>query len=150
MRELFPLAIKSTLDTLGVGMAQSLTPPALFVDLDDVTATEEVFSSTTPAILWELGRLDESPRDPLYALTFSVGVRTSNDAANYTIMNLVGKLKEVFPIGRRILVADLSDSGTPAPIGQMIITKVDLNPQVYDRTSGIRMVSVIGRAQRYG
>lgn len=150
MRERFLVAIKSTLDKLGNDLALAQPTPTKFVDLDDSTAVEAVMSSTDNAIIWELSGFDDNPQDPLYSVVFNIGARTSNDAANYSILTLVGKVREVFPIGAKLEVRDYSDMVMSDVQGFLFITMINVNPQMYDRTSGIRMVTVSARAQRYG
>jgi hypothetical protein len=149
MREEFLLAVKSTLDKKGSTLALAQATATKFVDLDDSTAVEEVMSSTDDAIIWELSGFDEVPADPLYHLAFNIGARTSNDAANYGILSLVGKVKEVFPLGSKVEIRNYAEDVESPVLGVMFITFVAVNPQLYDRTSGIRMVTVTARAQRY-
>lgn len=145
----FLLAVKSTIDKLGIDLAASQTPPVRFVDLDDATSVEEVFKSTDAAIIWEFSGLEDDPSDPLYTATFSIGARTSNDAANYSILSLVGKVRAVFPVGEMIDVIDYSDTVASQKQGNMIVTSVSVNPQAYDRTSGIRLITIVARVQRF-
>jgi hypothetical protein len=149
MREQFLLAIKSTLDKFGNDLALAQPAETKFVDLDDSTAVEAVMASTDDAVVWEMSGFDDHPRDPLYSVVFNIGARTSNDAANYGMLALVGKVKEIFPIGKKLEVRDYSDDTASDVKGFLFITSVAVNPQMYDRTSGIRMVTVTARAQRY-
>lgn len=145
----FLVAVKSTIDKLGNDLAQSQVPPALFVDLDDSTATEDAMSSEADAIVWELGTLEEEPADPLYMLTFSIGARTTNDAANYDILRLTGKVREHFKKGNTYRVRDYSDLVASVEMGVIRITDVVVMQQSFDRTSGVRLVTVYARAQRF-
>jgi len=149
MREQFLLSIKSSLDKFGNDLALAQPTETKFVDLDDSTAVEAIMTSTDNAIIWELSGFDDSPRDPLYSVVFNIGARTSNDAANYGILALIGKVKEIFPIGRKLDIRDYSDDVASDVSGFLLITSVTVNPQMYDRTSGIRMITVTGKAQRY-
>lgn len=145
----FLLAIKSTIDKLGSSLAAAQTPPVRFVDLDDSTAVEEVFTSLDPAIIWEFTGLEDAPADPLYTAIFSIGARTTNDAANYSILNLVGKVRAIFPVGGMIDILDYSDTVASAKQGNLVVTSVSVNPQAYDRTAGIRLITITARAQRF-
>ena len=147
--ETFLLAIKSTIDKLGNDLALSLTPPALFVDLDDATATEAALASETNTIVWSLGEFQEDPRDPIYRLSFDIGPRTCNDPSNYTILALTGKVKALFVPGSAIAIKDYSGALATATQGTLFITDVSVNQQVYDKTSGVRLVSIYARAQRW-
>lgn len=145
----FLLALKSTIDKLGNDLAQAQVPPISFVDLDDSTATEAVFTSTNNALIWEMSSFDESPADPLYMATFHIGARTVNDPSNYSILALTGKVKEVFKVGSRIEIKDYSGLAASAKQGSLTIINVSVNPQAYDRTSGVRLISVTARARRW-
>lgn len=149
MKELFLVAVKSTLDKLGNDLALSQVTPTKFVDLDDATAVEAVLTSTEDAILWELSSFDVAPVDPLYRVEFNIGARTTNDPANYNILKLAGKVREVFQIGSKIEIRDYSGDTASSPLGFLFVTFIAVNPQVYDRVSGIRMISVSAKAQRY-
>jgi hypothetical protein len=145
----FLVAIKSTIDKLGNDLALAQTPPATFVDLDDITAVEEAMKSTNNCIIWEMNGLEEDPRDPLYLVPFSIGARTVNDAANYNILKLTGLVKSTFPVGASIDIKDYSGVTATASQGKLIIMSVSVNPQGFDRTSGVRLISIMARAQRW-
>ena len=91
-----------------------------------------------------------TPRDPLYAVSFQIGARTVNDPANYDIMLLVGKLKEVFNVGASVSIHDYTGASAGPKIGAMLISEVTVLPQEFDKVSGIRMISLEGRAHRLG
>lgn len=145
----FLLAVKSTIDKLGSDLASAQVPPVRFVDLDDSTAVEEVLTSTDPAIIWEFSGLEDSPSDPLYTAVFSIGARTTNDAANYSILSLVGKVRAIFPVNEVIEIKNYSDVVASAKQGNMRVTSVSVNPQAYDRTSGLRLITIAARVQRF-
>lgn len=147
-QESFPVALKSTVDKLGWGLALAETPAVKFVDLDNVVNTAALFESNDTAMIWSMAVLVPTPSDPLYACSFTIGARTVNDAANYDIMLLVGKLGNVFQEGVIIGIHDYTGAAAGPRIGVLTVTKVTVLPQEYDKVSGIRMISVEARAQR--
>ena len=145
----FLVAIKSTLDKLANGLAEAQIPPIGYVDLDDATAVENVMASTNDAIIWEMGGISEAPRDPLYHLTFSMGARTFNDPSNYNILRLTGLIRSHIPVHLSLDIKDYSGVTATASVGTLRIISVDVNPQLYDKTSGIRLISITATAQRW-
>jgi hypothetical protein len=144
----FPLALKSTIDYLGTSIAARIGPDIDFVDLDDITSVEEVFASLKPTVVWELSMLTPEPRDPLYFGNFSIGMRTSEDAANYTSFNHLGMVTDTFEIGSSHDIKNYSEDVEGLLAGRMFIVSAGLGAQAFDRTSGIRMVTVSFRASR--
>ncbi|RLA43137.1 MAG: hypothetical protein DRR06_12870, partial [Gammaproteobacteria bacterium] len=86
----FPVALKSTVDKIGYDLAQAESPAVEFVDLDNVVNTTALLKTDDTALIWSMGLLVPTPRDPLYSVSFHIGARTVNDPANYDIMLLVG------------------------------------------------------------
>ena len=148
--ESFPVALKSTIDRIGLDLAEAETPPLKLVDLDNVVNTTELMTSEDSALIWSMSVLVPTPTDPLYGCSFTIGARTVNDPANYDIMLLVGKLSTYFQEGVIIDIKDYTGAVAGPKIGVLTITRNTLLPQEYDKVSGIRMVSVEGRAQRLG
>lgn len=146
----FPVALKSTIDKVGYGLGQAETPSIKFIDLDNVVNTTELLTSEDTAYVWSMAVLAEAPTDPLYAVSFQIGARTVNDPANYDIMLLAGKLKEVFNVGSSIDIADYTGAVAGPKIGVLTISNVTVLPQEFDKVSGIRLISLEGRAQRLG
>lgn len=145
----FLKAIKSTIDKIGNDLALAQLPPIQFVDIDDSTATEAVFASDTDAIIWEMNGFEDNPSDPLYLVTFSIGAKTANDPANYNILGLTGLVKNAFPVGDSLDVKDYSGLTASLSQGRLLIQRVNVNPQGYDRTSGVRLISITALAQRW-
>ena len=145
----FLLAVKSTIDKLGVDMATAQVGSPKFIDLDDATATEEAMSKPDPVFIWEMSTFDESPKDPLYRATFSVGVRAMNDPANYGLLKMTGVVGGVFRPGTTFEVKDWSDTVVSPSQGRMIISKSYVNAQGFDRAAGVRMISIDAMVQRW-
>ena len=149
-QESFPVALKSTIDKLGSDLAAAEVPAVKFIDLDNVVNTANLLGSDDTALVWSMAVLAPTPSDPLYACSFQIGARTVNDPANYDIMLLVGKLSEVLQEGQLVDIHDYTGAVAGPRIGVLIITKVTVLPQEYDKVSGIRMIALEGRAQRLG
>ena len=142
----FTLAFKSTIDKMAndVASANSLK----LIDMDDVTALEDLLGSNKDAFVWEFLTFDDMPRDPLYAFSFRVGARTTNDAANYNILTLLDSIKAAFTVGDTYGVVDYSGVVAGIVEGFMTVTAVQVEPQEFDKQSGIRTATVSGRAFR--
>lgn len=147
-QESFPVSLKSTIDKIGWDLAQAEDPPVEFIDLDNIVNTTELMTSEDTALIWRMAVLVEEPSDPLYACSFTIGARTVNDPANYDIMLLVGKLSTLFREGVIVDIHNYTGASVGPKVGVLTITKVTVLPQEYDKVSGIRMVSLEGRAQR--
>lgn len=148
LEEDFLLAFKSTIDKLGYDLAQSQSPSVRFVDLDNTVRTKELFDSEDDGLVWEMLSLSESPIDPLYTATFNIGARTVNDPANYDILALAGKVKAIFKTGASLAIYDYSGPVAGPKGGALIPISVSVMAQQYERVSGIRMLTVVAKAQR--
>jgi len=142
----FTTAFKSTIDKLGndLAVAESLK----LIDLDDLALSSELMKSERDALVWEFLTFDTNPVDPLYSFSFRIGARTVNDAANYNILRLVDAVKGVFPVQSRGLVRDYSGAVAGPAVGTFFITDIRVDPQQYDKNSGLRMILVSGKSVR--
>jgi len=140
----FALAFKSSIDKMANDLAKA--KGLKLVDMDDVTAVTDLLNSNKDALVWEFLTLDETPRAPLYSFAFRVGARTTNDAANYNILSLVGDIKEIFTVGKSYDIVNYSGSVVGPKQGFMFVSDVRVEPQEYDKQSGIRTASVYGKA----
>ena len=142
----FTLAFKSTIDKMAfdVASANSLK----LIDMDDVTAIADLLGSNKDAFVWEFLTFDDMPKDPLYAFAFRIGARTTNDAANYNILTLLDSIKAAFTISDIYDILDYSGASVGAVEGYMIVTGVQVEPQEFDKQSGIRTATITGRAAR--
>lgn len=145
----FLLAVKSTIDKLGVDMATAQPGSPKFIDLDDATATEEAMAKPDPVFIWEMSTFEEAPKDPLYRATFSVGIRAMNDPANYGLLKMTGVIGGVFRPETFFDVKDWSDTLASASQGRIFITKSYVNAQGFDRAAGVRMISIDAMVQRW-
>jgi hypothetical protein len=143
----FLLAAKSTVDKLGLDLAANVGME--FIDLDNVVKTQELFSSDKDAVVWEFNTFTESPKDPLYLLTFNIGGRTVRDSASYVMLKLNESIREVFSLCARIQVKNYSEEIEGPLLGYFMPTEVVITPQQYDKVSGIRMMTVTARSNRY-
>lgn len=144
----FLVSLKSTIDKMGFDLATSLGQA--FVDLDDPVNTAELLASDADAIVWEFLSLDQAPIDPLYSIVFAMGARTVNDAANYNILDFAGQVGDLFPEQEEITILDYTGATVDTTDrGYMFITSVTVDPQQFDKMSGIRLVRIEGKAVRF-
>lgn len=146
----FTVAFKSTIDKLGYDLGQSLSPTLDLIDLDDLVVSAELFKTRKDALVWEFLTMDELPRDPMYSFTFRIGARTVKDIANYNILKMIDSVKAIFPTESNLDISDYSGSVAGPKLGYMFITSVGVDPQMFDKDSGIRMILVSGRCVRSG
>jgi hypothetical protein len=135
--------VKSTIDKYGVDIAQAYGNGVAFLDLDDTVNAAEIMSGKVSAIVWTLLRMDEAPRAPLYALHFGIGAKTTLDAGNYNMSALLDAVGGIMAKGETLQIRDYSPGGDGVtPQGTISITDVSVDPQLFDKESGIRLISV--------
>jgi len=143
----FPLHVKSTIDRKVADLSQLLQIP--FVELDDSVNTDELLTSNKTCLVWRFIDMDEDPQDPLYSLSFVVGVKTTSDPSNYELLGIVSDIKNAFKKSEWIDVYDYSQVSLPVtPSGAIFITNSGVDPQVMDRQSGARMLALEARCMR--
>ena len=143
----FPLYLKSTIDKLlnGIGTAWSLP----VVDIDSAAMFAELLESDQAAIVWAIGSITEAPLDPLWAIDFDVGIKTSLDPAQYQSMELSSSLSTALAPNSQIPVFNYSGAQIGTTLqGKLYITSAVMQPSQPDRLFGIRMLNVQGRAVR--
>lgn len=143
----FPACVKATIDKLANSLA--LAKGVRYVDLDDVTMTAELFRSEDTAIVMEYNTLEKDPDDPLYAGSFHIGARTVRDPGNYSILKLVGDVEDLFQKGMRIEVKDSYEELETGIQGVIFPGDTSIMSQQYDMVSGIRLIEVTFKAQRF-
>ncbi len=145
----FTLAIKSTIDKAGTDLAASLGV-AKFVDLDDPVNMAEAMASTDDVIVWRFVTLDEDPIDPLYSIIFAIGAKTSIDPSSYDLLSFVSKTKKTFAVSEGMDIYDWSGAAVPTEkLGVISFIESGVDTQMFDKESGVRMVTVAGRVQRF-
>ena len=146
----FLLWVKTTIDRYGADFAAA-KGIAKKVDLDDITNTKALLASDDTAVVWSIETLSESPVDPMYSLVFTMGIRIATDPANYTMMDLVGSIGDLFSVGDNIIVRDyLSADPLSDNKGDFTISSVRIDPQQFDNVSGIRVATIYAKAVRVG
>lgn len=144
----FLLHVKSTIDYYGSTLATALGVTKK-VDLDDIVKTKELLSSDETAVVWEVSSLRDNPIDPLYDMIFSMGVKINNDPSNYNMMTLLSEVKALFPVGDTFVIRDYSTVSAPTvQQGTFTVSNVRVDPQQFDRVSGIRLITVHTKAVR--
>lgn len=142
-------SVKSTIDKLGVDLAKGFDPDLKFVDLDDTALNHEILTKGEDSIVWELATLEQDPIDPLYTIIFGVGARTMDDPSRYSMARILGEVSVIFTKGSSIDIFDFSTDGDGVTKqGFMVITDVMVDPQMFDREAGIRLVMVTAKAVR--
>jgi len=143
--------VKSTIDKAGVDIAQAYGGSIKFVDLDDSVEVESLLSSDETAVVWELISLAEDPVAPLYTLQFGIGAKTTKDAGNYNMSDLLDAVHTTIKKDGSLDVVDYTPSGDGSTKrGYIYFTDVSVDPQLFDKASGIRLISVSGRAVNNG
>lgn len=142
--------VKSTIDHHGVTIAQAYAPEDLaFVDVDDTIRMQQMLESLQGAIIWQMVTFEEAPADPLYTLIFGIGARTTQDPGRYGMMSMLGAVQQVFNVGEPVDIFDFSPGGDGVTKqGFMYVTNVAVDPQLDDKESGMRFVSVAAKVVR--
>lgn len=139
------MIVKSTLDRLvndTVAKIATATGNVVAVsEVEDVTNFETVLKDGAPAVLYQLMRLNPNPRAPRFEAVFNIGAKTTDDSGNYVLSEILGELQELFKPGNRFDLRDYSEAGLETVNhGGMLITDGDINPQQFDKQSGIRTI----------
>ena len=147
---LFVQALKSTLDKAGHDLAVAQTPDILYVDLDDVAQSSVLFAGESNAIVLGSLLLNEHPKDPLYSISFQMGARTVTDPSNYQMMDLVGQVNTLFDKGSVVPIFQFATAGSVgAQAGYFLVTDISVGDHMFEKMSGIRLLTIQGRAVRF-
>jgi len=145
----FVSIVKSTIDKAGVDIATVYGQGVKFVDLNDMVNTQAMLASDDSAIVWELLTLEEDPIDPLWLMRFGIGAKTTADPGNYGLTDLLDAVHTKITKNGRMDLIDYSPTGDGVTKqGDMYFTDVSVDPQLYDKQSGIRLISIVARAVR--
>ena len=143
--------VKSTIDKAGVDIANAFQGGVNFVDLDDTVAVAGLMEGPDTAVVWELLSLTEDPADPLYQVQFGIGAKTTQDGGNYSLSELLDAIRTTINVRGSLDIIDYSPGGDGTTRhGYLYITEVAVDPQLFDKASGIRLISVTGRAVNNG
>jgi hypothetical protein len=146
----FMLSLKSTLDKAGRDIATKIGIQT-FVDLDDTVNAAGALQRDEPVVMWRLLTLDDAPVDPLYLAQFVIGVSTTYDASNYTLLGFNGAVKEAFKVGDSLDIYDWSKAEAPTQAekrGYMFFTANGVDPQASEAETGYRLMSIAARVAR--
>ena len=139
--------VKSTIDKSGVDIAEAVGGGTQFVDLDDTVNAAGVMAGKDSAIVWTMLEMSDAPRHPLYTLHFGIGAKTTLDPGNYNLTDLVSAVSAILKKGNTIPVRDYTPGGDGATQrGTLTVTDVSVDPQLFDKESGIRLISVTAMA----
>lgn len=141
--------VKSTIDRMGFSIAQAYGSGTHFIDLDDTAADQASVTSGGKAIVWVLDTLEPSPRDPLFTLMFSIGARTLDDPGRYTMADLLDAVGSAFTQGGTYPIYDYTPGGDGATKrGDFTVVSMNTDPQMFDKQSGLRMITIVAKAVR--
>lgn len=144
----FSLSIKSTIDYLAKQIADAKGLP--FLDLASAEFDAAIVESDQPAICWDFESIDESPRDPMWTCSFSIGAMAMLDPSQYISLDLVGLVSEKFCVGSSHEIYDYSGATKSELVGQFYVVSCGLAPAQQDQATNVRFVTVSVRAVRYG
>ena len=148
MSSRFALATKSTIDSLAAQFASLNGLP--LIDLDADLQDQSALESDQTALVLEYNTIIPDPVDPLYSLSFDVGIMTGSDPAQYESLGLLSDLmEEVFAIGKFYDVRDSSGPTASSPIGSLFITQSAPTPRTSDKVQGVRYLNVRAVANRH-
>lgn len=137
----FYSSVKSTIDKLGMDLVSSLPEVNVGVNLDAIEDFEQFIASTNPAIVWKLISLEESPRRPLYQLTFAIGAKTTGDLSGQVMTDLISAVQDSLENGTWVDIKDYSGTAVPTDReGSLIIKSAGVDEQETDKVSGLRML----------
>ena len=143
----FYTSVKSTIDKVAVDIANGLEIG--FVELDDTVNIEDALESNDDLVVYQMIGMVEDPTDPLWALSFSIGAKTTTDAANYDLADIISKVHKVVFKGETFQVADYGEVLAPSTYdGYFYVTDVQVDSQMFDGMTGIRMLNIQARAVR--
>lgn len=149
----FYMEVKSTLDFLMYDLCEQMktTFPLLkAADLDDVTVVSDVLGGDSPALVWKFGELEASPSDPIYTINFYVGAKTTQDAGNYKLSDMLNHVSSLFAKDVSFKIRDYSQEPVSDVTGNTYIVSSGIAPQQFDHQSGMRLLQVVGRVWRCG
>jgi hypothetical protein len=139
--------VKSTIDRAGVDIALAYGDGVKFMDLDNVVDVAEVQAGSDGAIVWTMLSLDEAPRAPMYLIRFGIGAKTTLDAGSYTMAALLDAVKSVMKKGATMELRDYTPGGDGTTHrGTMTFSDISVNEQLFDKASGLRLISVTAMA----
>ena len=142
------LALKSTIDKMLLELATSKGYG--FFDLDGIYQDTGSINTLSPAIAWSFQVWAESPRDPLWEMSFEAGARTSEDLSQYDSMRIAGEVISLFTAGTDFEIFDysLEVEGT-TPLGRLWVTNSMVVPVVFSDSSTLRMGNIQAKVLRF-
>lgn len=152
------LAFKSTLDwiinDLAIRLSEGLPSnnPVRAFDLDDSASERQVAAGSEHALVYQYTHLTGTY--PLHSVEFLVGAKTTADEGNYDMTTLLTDLRDVFREQASFDLHDYSEVGEGEDpgelLGTLVILDVGTGPQLFEKQSGVRLLSVSGKVMAYG
>lgn len=145
----FILPLKSTIDKICVDMATMIDPTMGHANLDDSAVAAEMLASDQQVLVWQIATAEPYPVNPMYSVMFGVGAKTTVDPGNYDMMTIIDAVSGYIYPGEVFDIMDYSGALQPTEVvGKLFITASAMDPQQFDRESGVRMMTIIGKALR--
>lgn len=143
--------IKSSIDHLAYGVAKQVADEVgskvNVAELEDVAEFDTVLRNAAAAVVYQVTRVDASPRAPKYSVSFNIGAKTTDDGANLAMTRIIALLAEVCQQGARIELRDYTGEVVSERVfGAMQLIDSIVTPQQFDKQSGIRMITCSGKA----
>ena len=139
------MIVKSTLDFIVhsavEGISAELGDALLVAEVEDMALLDSVLKERDAGALYQLIKFDENPRAPRFKLSFNVGAKTTDDAANMLLAKILDALGDTFAVDEAFDLRDYSTAADGPVLGRMLLTDVGTAPQQFDKQSGIRMIS---------
>lgn len=138
--------IKSTMDKIGVDLAQViLSPTAVALDLDDSEdVRRKLGDQKNSAVVWRILDFSNSRVPTLNSLAVGFAASVADDSSNMSTMSLAGTIYDRFCVGKQIEIRDYTGSVEGGLKGHWGITSIDTNPQVDDGNRGYRFIVIEG------
>lgn len=137
--------VKSSLDRWVRDVAQrvqaQLGMPVPVAEIEDPAVLDKILANSDPCVVYQLLRVDDSPRAPRFKAAFNVGVKTTDDGSNLLMADLLDEVQGEFKAEARFTLMDYSYDPVTGPHGTMMVVEAMVAPQQFDKQSGIRMIS---------
>jgi len=116
-------------------------------DIDDVVTVDSKVKSEKALVGWGIEVVSESPRAPLYAVTFRLVFRLPSDASNSAQAKAIAGLREFFAAGTTISIGDFIDpAATGLTYGRLYMVGSAIMPAAVDGNASVREMRVEAKA----
>lgn len=150
--------VKSSIDYFASRLASKISAELgttfEVMDLDTAADLQKEFASDNNAVLIELLSVVDDPRDPLYEISFTVGIKVSSSQEPYTLMKALSFIHDELPADGSIPVKDYSvaaagfDPDAASQTGCIMPIEVSTGDQLSFPTGSSRVYHVKAKGQR--